>query len=83
MKKYLCFIMLTIVSINYTLCFAEVSRIDELKSELAGIVKEIQAGQQYIQNKQVEALKIQGAIEELSRPVLKASPEIQAIEEKK
>jgi peptidoglycan hydrolase CwlO-like protein len=73
MKRYLCFIVAIVVMMSANLCFAEVSRIDELKVEQEKVLKEIQAGQQYIQNKQVEALKIQGAIEELQRPESKSA----------
>jgi len=45
-------------------CFADNSlRIEELKKEQQKISQEIQSGQQYIQNKQIELLKTQGAIE--------------------
>jgi hypothetical protein len=48
--------------------FANEARIAELKAEQQKIANEIQSGQQYIQNKQIELLKNQGAIDELSRP---------------
>mgnify|MGYP001397524671 CR=1 FL=1 len=53
-------------------CFAD--RIADLKAQQESLLKEVQAGQQYIQSKQVEALKIQGAIEELERA--KTQPEV-------
>ena len=63
MKKLIIVVLaLMVCSIAYA------DRIEDLKAEQTKVLKEIQAGQQYIQNKQIEALKIQGALEELQRP---------------
>ena len=61
MKKYLVVVMVLMMS---GVCLADNSlRIAELKAEQQKISQEIQSGQQYIQNKQIELLKTQGAIE--------------------
>ena len=61
MKKYIVVVMVFMLS---GVCFADNSaRIEVLKSEQQKIQQEIQSGQQYIQNKQIELLKAQGAIE--------------------
>jgi hypothetical protein len=49
-------------------------RITELQAQGQKIVQEIQQAQAFLQNKQSEFLKIQGAIEELSR-VVEQKPE--------
>ena len=48
------------------ICFADnIERIKELQSQQQKVLQDIQQAQQFIQNKQAEALKIQGKIEML------------------
>ena len=59
-------LVIAMVAMMASVCFADNSvRIAELEKDLQRVVQEIQSAEQYKQNKQVEGLKIEGALEEL------------------